>query len=96
MHVESQWVNMHLLPPLIDKKQGEPKMTLRLTALVKRVAKLRDASLRVCHYADEFTRLWILPLGHRKKLAYECPRLVDLSRELAFGKIFSVFTFYYR
>jgi hypothetical protein len=35
IHVEPQWANMHLLPPLIDKKQGEPKMTLCLAALVK-------------------------------------------------------------
>jgi hypothetical protein len=27
MYVQPQWVNMHLLPPLIDNKRGEPKMT---------------------------------------------------------------------
>jgi hypothetical protein len=44
MHVEPQWVNMYLLPPLIDKKRGELKMTPRLTALIKRVTELRKAS----------------------------------------------------
>jgi hypothetical protein len=29
-------VDIHLLPPLIDDKRGEPKMTPRLIALVKR------------------------------------------------------------
>jgi hypothetical protein len=46
---------MHLLPPLIDDKQGEPKMTLRLTALVKQVAKLHDIVIRACHCAEDFT-----------------------------------------
>jgi hypothetical protein len=55
MHVEPQWANMHLLPPLIDDKQGEPKMTLRLTALVKQVAKLHDIVIRACHCAEDFT-----------------------------------------
>jgi hypothetical protein len=45
MHVQPQWANMHLLPPLIDKKRGEPKMTPHLVALVRRVAELRDSSL---------------------------------------------------
>jgi hypothetical protein len=36
---------MHFLPPLIDKKQKEPKLTPRLAALVKRVTELRDAGL---------------------------------------------------
>jgi hypothetical protein len=40
MHVAPQWVNMHLLPPLIDKKWGEAKMTPRLDTFVKWVAKL--------------------------------------------------------
>jgi hypothetical protein len=45
MHVELPWVNKHLLPPLIDDKRKEPKMTPRLTSLVKRVAKLCDIGL---------------------------------------------------
>jgi hypothetical protein len=36
MHVEPQWANMQLYPPLVDKKQGEPKMTPRRVALVSR------------------------------------------------------------
>jgi hypothetical protein len=46
MHVPPQWVNKHLLPPLIDNKRGESKTTPRLVALVKRVAKLHDTDLR--------------------------------------------------
>jgi hypothetical protein len=53
--VEPQWVNMHLLPPLIDDNWGESKMTPRLTVLVKQVAELRDTSLWTCHCAEEFT-----------------------------------------
>jgi hypothetical protein len=55
MHVEPQWVNKYLLPPLIDNKRGEPKMTSRLATLVKQLVELRDASLRACHYVEEFT-----------------------------------------
>jgi hypothetical protein len=55
MHAPPQWMNKHLLPPLIDNKRGEPKMTPRLAALVKRVAELHDAGLRACHYTEEFT-----------------------------------------
>jgi hypothetical protein len=52
MHIQPQWVNMHLLPPLIDKKRGEPKMTLLLAALVRRVAALHDSSLWARHCAE--------------------------------------------
>jgi hypothetical protein len=55
MHVEPQWANMHLLLLLIDDKRGEPKMTPRLTTLVKRVAELHNISLRACHCDEEFT-----------------------------------------
>jgi hypothetical protein len=65
-------------------------MTLRLAALVKRVAELCKASLKACHYIKEFTLQQIHPLGRREKLAYECPRLADPSREAAVGKIFSL------
>jgi hypothetical protein len=67
MHVEPQWMHRHLLPPThthIHKKQGEPEMTLHLTALVKQVAKVCDASLRACHCAEEFTHWQIRPLNH--------------------------------
>jgi hypothetical protein len=60
-------------------------------ALVKRVAELKDASLRACHCVEEFTLRWIRPLGHREKLAYECPRLADPSHEPATGKTFSLY-----
>jgi hypothetical protein len=55
MHVEPQWVNMHLLPSHIDKKWGEPKVTPCLAALVKRVTELHATGLRACHCAEEFT-----------------------------------------
>jgi hypothetical protein len=44
-----------MLPLLIDNKRGEPEMTPRLAALVKRVAELCDAGLEACHCAEEFT-----------------------------------------
>jgi hypothetical protein len=64
-------------------------MTPCLAALVKRVAKLRDSNLRVRHCAKEFTLRWIRPLGHREKLAYECPLLTDPSHEPAAGRVFN-------
>jgi hypothetical protein len=87
MHVLPQWANKHLLPPLIDEKQGEPKMTPRLAALVRWVAELRNSSLQARHCAEEFMLRWIRPLDRREKLAYECPWLADPSRESAAGKI---------
>jgi hypothetical protein len=63
MHVELEWVNKHLLPPLIDDKRKESKMTPHLTALVKRVAELYDIDLQACHCAKEFTHQRIRPLG---------------------------------
>jgi hypothetical protein len=89
MHVQPQWVNKHLLPPLIDKKRGESKMTSCLATLVKRVDELHDSGLRACHYAEEFTLQRIHPLGRREKLAYECLRQADPSCEPAAGKIFN-------
>jgi hypothetical protein len=89
MHVQPQWANKHLLPPLIDDKRGESKMTPRLAALVKRVAELRDSNHRAHHYVEEFTLRRIHPLGHQKKLAYECPRLADPSHEPAAGRVFN-------
>jgi hypothetical protein len=82
-------MNIHLLPPLIDNKWGEPKMTSRLTALVKQVTELHDFGLRAHHCAEEFTLRRIHPLGHSEKLAYECSRLADPIRELATSGIFS-------
>jgi hypothetical protein len=60
-------------------------MTNHLAALTKRVAELHQAGLEACHYIEEFYLQWIHPLGHRKKLAFECPRLVDPHRELSEG-----------
>jgi hypothetical protein len=87
MHVQLQWVNKHLLPPLIDDKRGELKMTPCLAALVKRVAEFRDSSLQARHCAEKFTLRWIRPLDHREKLSYEC--LLEPSHEPAAGKIFN-------
>jgi hypothetical protein len=92
MHVQPQWANKHLLPPLIDNKWGEPKMTPCLTALVKRVAEIHDSSLWACHCAEEFTLWWIHPLGHLENMAYECPWLADPSCEPYAGRIF-IFAF---
>jgi hypothetical protein len=80
---------MHLLPPLIDDKRGELKMTPRLASLVKRVAELCNFGLQACHYAKEFTLQWIHPLGRQEKLAYECPRLAGPSHEPSAGRIFN-------
>jgi hypothetical protein len=88
MHVAPHWVNRHLLPPLINNKRGEPKKTPRLAALVKRVAKLHDASLRACHCVEEFTLQQICPLGRWDMLAYEWLQLNDSSRDPAAHKIF--------
>jgi hypothetical protein len=89
MHVDPQWVKRHLLPPLIDNKRGEPEMTLCLTALVKQVTDLCDASLRACRCAEEFILQWICPLVRRDALVYECPRQADLSREPTDSKNFN-------
>jgi hypothetical protein len=88
MHVEPQWVNTLLFPPFIKDKRGEPPMTPRLANLVKRVAELREASLKACHCTKEFTLRQIHPLARRENLAFECPRLADPNREPADGKIF--------
>jgi hypothetical protein len=55
MHVQPQWVNKHLFPSFIDDKQSEPKMMLRLAALVKRVAELHETGLWACHCSEELT-----------------------------------------
>jgi hypothetical protein len=54
MHVQLQWVNKLLFLPFIKDKWGEPPMTPRWAALVKRVAKLRETGLKACHCAKEF------------------------------------------
>jgi hypothetical protein len=62
-----------------------------MAALVKRVAKLKDAGLQACHYIEEFTLRRIHPLGHWEKLAYEYPRHADPSRKPAASKMFSLY-----
>jgi hypothetical protein len=73
MYDKPQWTNRQLYSPLVDKKRGEPKMTPRMAALVKRVVELCAVGLRACHCTEEFTLRRIHPLGHRDKLAYDCP-----------------------
>jgi hypothetical protein len=96
MHAEPQWANKQLYPPppLIDKKRRELKMTPRLAALVKRVAKLHAAGLRPCHCVKKFTRRWIRPLGRQERLVSDCLRLADPSREPAAGKMFNLHFYY--
>jgi hypothetical protein len=72
--------------PIIKDKRNEPPMNSHLSALVKRVAELREARLKVCHHIEEFHLQQIRPLGHREKLAFECPQLSDPSREPVEGK----------
>jgi hypothetical protein len=66
---------------------GQMYQTPRLATLVKRVTELHESSLWARHCAEEFTLRWIHPLGHREKLAYECPWLADPSRESTAGRI---------
>jgi hypothetical protein len=63
-------------------------MTDRLAALVKRVTELRQAGLEACHCAEEFYLRWIRPLGRRKTLAFESPRLANPTRDPLPGNIF--------
>jgi hypothetical protein len=60
-------------------------MTNCLAALTKRVAELRQAGLEACHCNEEFYLQRFRPLGHWKKLAFECPRLADPRREPSEG-----------
>jgi hypothetical protein len=92
MHVEPLWVNKLLFPPTIKDQRKEPPMTDRLAALVRRVAELRQAGLEACHCAEEFYLRWIHPLGRRKTLAFESPRLADPSRDPLPGNIL-IFSF---
>jgi hypothetical protein len=78
-----------LLPPLIDNKRGKHEMTPRLTALVKRVAELRDAGHWACHCAEEFILRRIHPLGYRDALAYECPQIANPSHDPANSMTFN-------
>jgi hypothetical protein len=77
-----------MFPPAIKNKRSEPPMIDRLAALTKRVVELRQAGLAACHYIEEFYLRWIHPLGRRKKLAFEYPRMADLYREPLEGCLF--------
>jgi hypothetical protein len=92
MHVEPPWVNKLLFPSAIKDQRKESSMTDRLAALVRRVAELRQAGLEACHCAEEFYLRRIRPLGRRKTLAFESPRLADPSRNPLPGNIF-IFSF---
>jgi hypothetical protein len=50
-------MNKHLLLPQVEDKRKEPEMVPHLKALVKRVAKLRQAGLEACHCVEESTHL---------------------------------------
>jgi hypothetical protein len=56
-------------------------MTARLAVLVKHVSELRAAGLKACHFIKEFHHRRIHPLGGWKRHAYECPWMVDPTRE---------------
>jgi hypothetical protein len=73
MHDQPPWVNKLLFPPAIKNKRSEPPLTDHLTALIKRVAELRQAGLEACHCVEEFYLQQIRPLGRWKKLVFECP-----------------------
>jgi hypothetical protein len=57
MYVQPLWVNKLLFPSFVKDKWGEPTMMPRLAALIKQVAKLREAGLKACQCTEEFT-LW--------------------------------------
>jgi hypothetical protein len=88
MHDQPPSVNKLLFPPAIKNKRSEPPMADRLAALTRRVAELRQADLEACHCVEEFYFWWIHPLGRRKKLAFECPRMADPYREPSEGSPF--------
>jgi hypothetical protein len=66
----------------------ELPLTDRLAALTKHVAELCQASLKACHYVEEFSLRWIRPLGRRKTLVFECLRMADPSRDPFEGYLF--------
>jgi hypothetical protein len=92
MHVNPPWVNKLLFLPAIKDQRKEPPMTDRLAALVRRVAELRQARLEACYCTKEFYLRRIHPLGRRKTLAFESPRLADPSCDPLPGNFF-IFSF---
>jgi hypothetical protein len=73
---EPQWLNKHLLSPLIKDKLKSPEETPHLKALVKWVTELRQLGLEVCHCVKEFILRQIHPLSHRERLAFDGPEKV--------------------
>jgi hypothetical protein len=57
MHKPAPWGKRLLFPPIIKDERNEPSMNNRLTALVKSVAKLREAGIKACHCVKKF-HLW--------------------------------------
>jgi hypothetical protein len=49
-----QWLNMHLLLPLITDKWKNPEEMPRLKVLITQVTELRQAGLEAFHCAKEF------------------------------------------
>jgi hypothetical protein len=92
MHDKPPWANKLLFPPAIKNKRSEPPMTDRLATLTKRVAELHQAGLEACHCVKEFYLWRICPLGRRKKLAFEWPRMADPYREHSEGCLFVFFS----
>jgi hypothetical protein len=86
MHKPAPWRNRLLFPPVIKDKRNEPPMNGHLTALKKRVAKLREVGLKACHCIEEFHLRRIHPLGCQEKLAFKYPQLSDPSHKPAEGK----------
>jgi hypothetical protein len=88
MHVQPLWVNKLLFPPAIKNKCMESSMADRSAALIKRVAELRQVGLAACHCIEEFHLRRIRPLDRQKILAFECPRMVNPSRDPSEGDHF--------
>jgi hypothetical protein len=84
-------MNKLLLPPHVDDKRKVPELMPHFKALVKGVTELRKGGLRACYCTEEITLQRIHPLGHREKLTFECPRLVDPTRDPLVGKTLNFF-----
>jgi hypothetical protein len=88
MHDQPRWVNKLLFPIAIKNKRTEPPITDRLVALTRHIAELCQAGLEACHYVEEFLVRRICPLGRRKTLSFECPRMADPYHEHSQGCLF--------
>jgi hypothetical protein len=91
-----QWPNKYPLPSLVDDKRKALEMTPCLKALVNCVIELHKASPEAYHYAEEFILWWIRLLGQRERMAFECPRFANPSRNPSSSKnseLYSCFLF---